>query len=130
MKKTTSSTMRQLGSLELKVMRVVWAKGTATVADVHEELRAKGDRLAYTTILTTMSKLEKKGFLEHETIDRAYHYKALVSDEGVRTTYLTDLIEKFFNGSPGMLVNHLLDSENLTDGELKKIREAIDEAKS
>ena len=130
MKKHSKDAIQQLGPLELKVMKIVWDLKTTTVSDVHEKLGENGEKFAYTTIMTTMSKLEKKGFLRHKAIDRAYHYQAVISDDGVRTNYLTDIINKLFNGSPSMLVTHLMESEKLSGKELEEIKKLIEKANS
>jgi len=71
--------MPALGDLEARVMGAVWARGTAvTVRDVLGDLQS-GRRLAYTTVMTVMANLEKKGWLRRYAEGRAYRYEPLVS---------------------------------------------------
>lgn len=64
-----------LGELESQVMEIVWARGPATVRDVHEAINKKR-QLAYTTIMTVMTRLAEKGVLRRELVDGAYVYQA------------------------------------------------------
>lgn len=69
-----------LGTLEAQVMEAVWdAGGPVSVEDVRASLEEQGKEAAYTTIMTTMSRLHEKGLLEREQKGRAYHYWAALS---------------------------------------------------
>jgi predicted transcriptional regulator len=75
-----------LGPLETEVMEVVWDLGDTTVRDVHAQLAQRRD-LAYTTIMTTMSRLAAKGLLQRDTTGLAHRYRpALTRDEYARST--------------------------------------------
>lgn len=63
-----------LGELESQVMEIVWASGEATVREVHEAISRKRP-LAYTTIMTVMSRLAEKGILRRKLADGAYVYR-------------------------------------------------------
>lgn len=63
--------VEQLGALESELMDRIWARGETSVRDLHEEI---GSRLAYTTIMTTMDRLFKKGLLERRPVERAFYY--------------------------------------------------------
>ena len=65
-----------LGPLEIEVMEVLWAAGARSVRDVVESL---GRKLAYTTIMTTLDRLFKKGLLDRQKSERAFLYTARVS---------------------------------------------------
>lgn len=67
-----------LGPLEQDVMDVVWRLGEATVRDVHEEL-ASTRKIAYTTVMTTMTRLAAKGMLRRDTAGLAHRYRGAVS---------------------------------------------------
>lgn len=66
-----------LGSLEARIMKVLWQRGDATVGDVLDKLNASSSReLAYNTVMSVMARLERKGILERERAGRAYVYRA------------------------------------------------------
>jgi predicted transcriptional regulator len=109
---------------ELRVMDVIWDKGSATVADVAE---TKPD-LAYNTILTTMRILEEKGYLTHEKPkegSRAYVYSPVVAREDARRNALRHLVSRFFGNSTEELVLNLLNDDELSDAELRRIRKML-----
>jgi predicted transcriptional regulator len=88
-----------LGDLETDVMEAIWARGRATVHDVQEWLAAADRELAYTTVMTVMSRLADKGLLEKQKDGAAYVYVPAVSKEEFtrRTvgTVLSELLDDF-----------------------------------
>lgn len=118
----------RLGRLELQIMGVVWGKGTATVHDVKEAL-SHGRKPAYSTILTMMRKLEAKGYLEHDVAERTYVYRATISRQRARHSLLGDLLDRVFEGSPALLVSHLVEQNHVSEDELREIRKLIAERK-
>lgn len=107
---------------ELDVMHVLWDRKTGTVAEVRDLIQ---DELAYTTILTVLRTLEKKGFVEHEMEGRSYRYHPVVSREDAREAHLRRLLTSVFGGSPSALVEKLLSSGRIPDAELRRIRELV-----
>ena len=71
---------KHFGQLEGRVMELVWQKGSATVREVHRALARQRD-VAYTTIMTVMSRLHQKGFLARETEGNAFRYHPTASRE-------------------------------------------------
>ena len=115
-----------LGDLQLNVMEVVWRLGNATVAEVHEELLTQR-RIAYTTVLSTMRALEKRGFLKHSIEGKAHRFFARVSREDYASDSVQQLVSRLFAGDPAALMSHLLGSEDLGPEDLSRIRRLIEE---
>ena len=113
---------------ELRLMDVVWRKGSATVAEVAKELPQEPE-LAYNTVLTTMRILEVKGYLRHTKAKegRAFVYRAEVGRKEAVRTAVRHLISRFFRNSPEALVLNLLEDEELGVDELRRIRMLIAE---
>lgn len=65
-----------LGQLELEVMEIIWERGEAAVSDVQAALNQKNHELAYTTVMTVMTRLAEKGWLTTEKHGRAFSYRA------------------------------------------------------
>ncbi len=80
---------RTLGDLEKSAMEQVWARGECTVRDLHESF---GERLAYTTLMTTLDRLHKKGLLDRRREGKAYVYSARLSREELEKTMVRDVI--------------------------------------
>lgn len=116
--------MESLGDLQLQVMEEVWRLGEATVADVHEALAGQR-KLAYTTVLTTMRALERRGMLTHEAVGKAYLYKPAVSREQYTNASVGRLVDDLFGGRKDKLLCHLLGAERISRGELARIRRII-----
>jgi BlaI family transcriptional regulator, penicillinase repressor len=111
---------------ELRLMDVIWEKGSATVAEVADAL-PKELGLAYNTVLTTLRILEEKGYLTHTKPDegRAFRYSAVVGRDEAGRNAVRYLVSRFFRNSPELLVLNLLEDEDLSDKELHRIRELI-----
>ena len=114
-----------LGDLQLAIMRVLWARGETTVADVHETLEPERG-LALTTIATMLAKMEKKGVVDHRADGRKFIYRPLVSEELVQRSMVADLTSQLFRGNIPALVNHLLSEHDIRPQELAQLRELID----
>ena len=118
-----------LTEAELRLMDVVWEKGSATVAEVAEALpRQLG--LAYNTVLTTMRILEDKGYVRHSKPKegRAFLYRPAVTREEASRGALRYLLRRFFGNSAEALVLNLVKSEELSETERKRIQELLREA--
>ncbi|MCP3914419.1 MAG: BlaI/MecI/CopY family transcriptional regulator [bacterium] len=116
----------QLGDLQLAIMRELWIRGEATVAEVHAAL-LEGRGLALTTIATMLSKMEKKGVVTHRTAGRQFVYSPTVSEREVNRSMVGELTERLFAGSAAALVNHLLTEQQIDPDELGQIQRQIDE---
>src|SRR6201982_3337446 len=104
-----------LTNAEHRIMEVIWAKGSATVADVVEALNGKD---AYSTILTLMRILKAKGFLATRKEGRAFIFTPKVDRETAARKAVHQLLSKFFAGSPSELVLTFLRDEEITSEEL------------
>src|SRR5712671_2394744 len=111
-----------LTNAEHRIMEVIWAKGSATVADVVEALKGKD---AYTTILTLMRILKAKGFLTSRKEGRAFVFVPKVDRDTAARKAVDQLLSKFFGGSPSELVLAFLREEELTAEELDTIKRRI-----
>jgi BlaI family penicillinase repressor len=111
-----------LTNAEHRIMEVIWARGSATVADVVEAL---GDRDAYTTILTLIRILKAKGYLSCNKAGKAYVFSPAVDRDTVARKATHQLLSKFFAGSPSELVLSFLRDEELTTEELDQIKKMI-----
>jgi len=116
----------QLGEAELEVLNVLWDHGPATVREVMNRLHEQGRTVAYTTVLTFLTRLEQKGFAASDRSDLAYVYKAAVKREHVRTSRLRSLVDQLYDGAACPLVMHLLDSGEFTRDEIAQLQALID----
>jgi predicted transcriptional regulator len=106
--KTPSSrhAVLDLAPLELDCMNMLWPMGEGTVREIRDALASRRPR-AYTTIMTIMDRLARKGVVERRKTGRAYTYRPNLSAENARAQALLQVIESFFGGSKESLMAHL-----------------------
>ena len=125
----SSATVQQfsLGRLEFELMQILWARGECNVRDVVQNL----DRpLAYTTVMTTLDRLYKKGLLDRRMPDRAFVYSARLSRQDWERARAENVLADFLTGphaSRELLLSSFLDAVGEHDSALldeleKKIR--------
>jgi predicted transcriptional regulator len=112
------SQLAMLGPLEMQIMEVVWACDHCSVRDVVEKL---GSKLAYTTVMTTLDRLFKKGMLYREKSERAFIYRPLLSSQEWERRRAGDLVAGFLAGpepSRDLLLSSLVDAVGKHDAML------------
>jgi BlaI family transcriptional regulator, penicillinase repressor len=113
-----------LTACEAEVMNVVWSQQAVTVQDVVDAIPRE---LAYTTVMTTMKILEEKGFIaRREKRGRAYVYEALISCESATRNTVSEMANRFFDGSVKTMVLSLIKTQQISAGDLAELRDAID----
>lgn len=115
----------QLTDLQLSILGVLWDAGPTTVAEITEALREERG-LAQSTIATILSRLEKRGIVDHETRNRVFVYRPLVTRSEVRRSMVRELTDQLFAGDPTALVSHLLSAREFDRSDLARVREMIE----
>jgi predicted transcriptional regulator len=107
-KKSSSSrhSLLDLAPLELDCMNTLWPMGQGTVREIRDGLATRRAR-AYTTIMTIMDRLARKGIVERQKAGRAYIYRPLLTAVEARSQALGQVLESFFGGSEEALLAHL-----------------------
>jgi predicted transcriptional regulator len=114
-----------LGPLEQDVMDVVWRVGDATVRDVHEQLAATRE-IAYTTVMTTMARLARKGMLVRDTADLAHRYRPHVTRDHYARSAASDVLSWLLDRYPEPAVAYLADVVgDIDDVTLDELRRAV-----
>jgi predicted transcriptional regulator len=111
---------------ELDIMKLVWEREEATVRDVYEALRARR-RIAYTSVLTMMNVLERKGHLRKRAEGRSFVYRAVRPRGQVVRAMVREFVQRVFNGSAEPLLVHLLEDRRLTKAELEALARRVRE---
>ena len=115
---------REPSRLEMQVLSVLWQRGASTVREVMEVM-PDGKARAYTTILSVMQVMEKKGLLSHVTEGNTHVYQARLSRQKVTGPLLRGLVRQVFGGSAATALQHLLAEEKVSREELNEIKEII-----
>ena len=122
-KKTTA--IEQIGDLEADIMGVVWDKGKATVQEARDALAPRRS-LAYTTVMTVMSRLAEKGMLNRVKEGRAFVYTPAAPQERTAGSLLQSLVRRLYAGATGKAIAQLLETEEeVDDAELERLEQLI-----
>lgn len=120
------SETHQLTDLQIAIMRVLWERSQATVAEICDALRPER-ALALTTVATLLSRLEKRGVVSHETRARQFLYRPEVSESEVRRSMVSELTERLFDGDVAEMLSHLLTDREISPGDLDRIKVMLEE---
>lgn len=116
----------RLGDLQLRIMKVLWDGGPATVARVHEVLSAE-EEIAYNTVATMLRKMEGRGMVSHHNELRKFVYVAAITESEVTRSMTSDLVDRLFSGSLAGMVSHLLEHREVSAEELRVLKQLIQE---
>jgi BlaI family transcriptional regulator, penicillinase repressor len=118
---------RQSGTLteaELRIMNVLWAKGSGTVQQVLDSITEKPS-LAYNSVLTTIRVLERKGYLEHLKDGRAHVYTPVIGQKEATKSEIRHLVSRFFQDSHELLLLNVLEDRGVEPEELAQLRQML-----
>jgi BlaI family penicillinase repressor len=120
------SASRHPTELELEILKILWRDGPSTVRHVRDALTGFRD-LAYTSVMTMMTIMARKGYLKRKKADGGYVYRAAISAESTTRGMLRDLVDRAFDGSAAALMVNLLETGDLDAEELQRLRELINQ---
>ena len=115
---------QSLGDLQHAIMAVLWRRGEATTAEVHEALRAERG-LALTTIATMLRKMEDKGVVVHRAEGRQFVYRPTVTEDEIRQSMVGELVERLFDGDAKALVAHLVSEHEIDATDIAELRRRV-----
>lgn len=118
------SKVPKLTRLELRIMETLWTRGPTSVREIQEAFPGK-NRPAYTTVQTTVYRLEAKGAVRRmRKIGNAHIFEAVVSRNVAQRRFIDDLLA-LFGGRIQPVVAHLIESGNLTLKDIKEAEQAL-----
>jgi predicted transcriptional regulator len=120
----TARVRTPLTDLESDVMRAVWDIAPCTVEAVHEIVSRK-HRLKETSTRTLLRRLEKKGYLTHESDGRAYVYRAVEPPRRLAARAVRQIIDRFCRGSVEELVSGMVEAKVFTESELQQLERFV-----
>ena len=120
MRKTASTLTEQ----ELEIMKIVWDVGPATVRQVYERLLEHRE-IAYTTVMTMMQVLERKGRLVKSLEEKAHVYRPSEPKQKVIGGMVQEFMNRVFNGSAEPLLLQLVEDEKLSSEDIEKLRKVL-----
>jgi BlaI family transcriptional regulator, penicillinase repressor len=120
----SSTKIHRLGDLQLRILKILWARQEATVTEVQEALDGGAD-LAYTTVATMLRKMEARGLATHREEGRSFVYQAKVGESEVSRGMTDHLMDRLFAGSLAEAVSHLLTTREVSREELRQLEKLI-----
>jgi BlaI family penicillinase repressor len=114
----------KLTRLELQIMEALWSRGAASIREIQEAFPGPG-RPAYTTVQTTVYRMERKKILRRvKKISNAHIFEAIVSRHAAQRRLIDDLLA-FFGGRTQPVMAHLIESGKLTLDDVREAEKAV-----
>ncbi|HJZ88850.1 MAG TPA: BlaI/MecI/CopY family transcriptional regulator [Polyangia bacterium] len=114
----------RVGDVQLRILRELWQRGEATVADIHAALYRESG-VAFTTVATMLKKMERKGIVTHRVEERRHIYRPTVSERALKRSMVADLTARLFDGDASALVSHLLAEHDIDRDDVAAIRKLL-----
>lgn len=118
-----------LTEAELRLMNVLWQRGSGTVQQVLDDLPPQL-ALAYNSVLTTVRVLEKKGYVAHKKDGRAHVYVPVIQRTDATRSEISNLVSRFFKNSHDQLVFNILEERGVDAKELDRLRKMLETTKT
>ena len=112
---------------ELDVLKVLWERGKGTVREVLDALKGAGRQWSYATVATLLDRLEQKGLVSSDRRELAFVYTPRIDEQEVRRKRLDSLVDKLYEGEPGLLVLHLLQQHRLAPEHAQEVRALLEQ---
>jgi predicted transcriptional regulator len=118
-----------LSGREYAILKLLWERGPLTVREVRDELASgqdeRDEEIPYTTVLSLLQLMEKKGYVVHESEGKTYRYKAKVARGKTTRLVIGDFVSRFFDGSTEALLMGLAESPDVSPEVWEKLKSAI-----
>jgi predicted transcriptional regulator len=119
--------VRQPTKLELEILKILWKAHPATVGEVKETLAGQGKELAYTSVMTMLTIMTRKGYLSRVKQKGSYLYTPLLNEKSATQNLLRDIVDRVFEGSMTAVMVNLLETSDVDPEELKHLRKLINQ---
>lgn len=113
--------------LEMQILSVLWNRGDSTVREVLEAM-PDGKKRAYTSILSSMQVMEKKGLLRHTNRGAAHVYSPAVNRKKIIQPFMWKVLNEVFAGKPSAMMQALLTETSVSENEMARIQKLLKEA--
>lgn len=109
---------------ELEVMQILWNQAPLKISDILDSLR-RTPKPAYTSLLTLVQTMEKKGYIRHQKIGKAFVYLPILQQKKFLISEIKRMAKRLLGGSPGMLVLNLVENEQLNETEIHTLKQLL-----
>ncbi len=109
---------------EFEVMQILWTQSPLKISDILDFLQ-RTPKPAYTSLLTLVQAMEKKGYIRHKKIGKAFLYLPVLQQEKFLISEVKRIAKRLFGGSPGKLVLNLVENEQLSEAEIETLKQLL-----
>ncbi|HSR49802.1 MAG TPA: BlaI/MecI/CopY family transcriptional regulator [Acidobacteriota bacterium] len=128
---TSKNDIPDLGPLEFTLVRLLWKSGPASARQILERYNARSDKpLAYTTVMTLLTRLSEKGVLDVDRSRQPFQFTARVSREQLLRQRVHDFVDLFFEGQPLELAMRLVEDTRLSQEEIRRLEDMLERHKA
>jgi predicted transcriptional regulator len=127
MSEMTKRMLRAMSPAETEILRLVWQLERATVRQICKNLPRKR-KIAYKTVLTLLTRLEEKGYLKHEVVDKAYVFAPAIERKEVVKRTVLDFLDRLFGGDPTPLMQFLVEDGHIDAKDIERLKALMDES--
>ena len=113
--------------LEMQVLSLLWERGPSTAREVLEAM-PDGKKRAYTSVLSVMQVMEKKGLLKHTNRGVAHVYSPAVNKKKILRPFVRKVVNEVFGGRPSAVMQALLAEGQVSEEELAEMRKLLEKA--
>lgn len=113
---------------ELEVMKILWAQSPLKVSDVLDLIGRK-PKPAYTSVLTLIQSMEKKGYIRHIKDGKAFSYSPILQQGKFLSTEVKRIAKRLFDSTPGALILNLVKQEQLSAEEIAELKKLLKDEK-
>jgi len=119
--------LRAMSPAETEILRLVWQLECATVREVCKNLPRKR-KIAYKTVLTLLTRLEEKGYLKHDVVEKAYVFSPAIARKAVVKRTVLDFLDRLFGGDPTPLMQFLVEDGHVDGEDIEKLKELLEKS--
>ena len=113
-------------NVEMQILSILWAQGPLPVKDINAAMPDKKKR-AYTTVLTVLQLMEKKGLVAHARDGVRHIYRAKKSREHILKPFMSDLVSNVFGGNPASAMQFLVEKKDVSAEDIATMRQLLDD---
>lgn len=125
----TENSLIPLSPSETEILRIVWELKKATVQEVWQALPPERE-IKYATVQTLLRRLEKKGYVTHDSPGKAHVFEPVAHKKDVIGTAVSSFLDRLFGGDPVPLIQYLAENRDITKEDLEKLRNILDSNES
>ena len=115
--------------LELEILQYLWQDGPLSGRAIRDSLEPQRE-VTYQSVMTILGIMENKGYVKRKKVGGSYLYRARITEKATSKNMLQDLVQRLFKGSAAAAMLNLLETSDLSDEELKQLRESVSRRKT